>query len=715
MGEMPDRVPLVGVREHLQQLRSRPVGLTWLIGEPGAGKTSLAREYAFQCRNELQFICWLSARRYDAGKICTELQKLYRIVSDTVGRGLIVVDELDSIQGDSREVVERLGDFALSQRVIITTRQAADSRLLGSQEQEILTIGLLSRAAVSEYLDVLTEGWQQSDRQKLQDLAQHLPGSPLMLRLAMNAFQFSPLHHLSEISPTLEGAIGETLRVLMGRLSDRARRRLFVLSFCSDFLTLIRSQENWTTPGDEDLFNDLLQWGICVQRGDSTFFTHDLVIDFFRKTASREALEDAITYVAPRLPDPAEAEAQEVMGSVIALSDLSDLPLSRRPAIALLDLLIWQASVWRAVGEPRRAENASNRASSLATEVADPAFQIRALNLKSALAFDQGRLAEACAIERRTAALSSRELGPDHPISVACEANLAITLRALGELAEATLLMRRVVEKSRVLLPAGHPDRVAALTNLAICLREAGSFDEAMTLLDEASSQAPNDSSNLNLNQIRAALLAGMGRLEEAAEILRDAVMRADEVEFAQRSDLLTSQANLAMVYARLGRVDEALSLQAEVLERVEFLHGPEHPSTLNARNNFGMLLMDSGDHEGAMQLLIRVADERARLLGRVHPDTLRSRIFIARGMNNAGDREGALRAYRALLPDVIRVFGPDNVLSLSIREEWVNQLERSGDVRAARLAYKELLADMVDALPVDHPLVQRVQSRVTG
>ncbi|MEV0935590.1 tetratricopeptide repeat protein [Streptomyces phaeochromogenes] len=715
MGEMPNRVPLVGVREYLQQLRSRTVGITWIIGEPGAGKTSLAREYAYQARNDLQFIFWLSARGSEAGEICGELQELDRTVFDAAGHGLVVVDELDAVQGDRRQIVELLGNFTQSQRVLITTRHAADARLLGSQEQEILTIGLLSRAAVSEYLDVLTEGWQQNDRQKLKELAQHLPGSPVMLRLVMNAFKFSPLHHLSEISPTLEGAIGETLQVLTGRLSDRARRRLFILSFCSDFLTLIRSQENWENPEDGELFSALLEWGICIQRGDNTFFTHELVVDFLRRMAPREALEDAISYVAMQLPDPEEVEAQEVMGSVITLSDLTDLPLRHGSAIALLDLLIWQASVWRAVGEPRRAEHASRRASSLAAEVGDPALQIRALNLKSALAFDQGRLVEACAIERRTAALASRELGPDHPISVASEANLAISLRALGELTEATSLMRRVVKKSRSLLPIGHPDRVAALTNLAICLREAGSLEEAMTLLDEAYSQAANDSARLNLNQVRAALLTNMGRLEEAAEILRGTVIRAAKVGPSGRSESLTAQANLAMVYARLGRVDEALSLQAEVLERFEFLHGPAHPATLNARNNFGVLLIGSGDHERALQLLTQVASEREQLLGRNHPDTLRSRIILAREMTDAGDREEALRAYRSLLPDVIRVFGPDSVLSLSIREEWADQLNESGDLRAARLAYKELLADVVAALPTDHPLVQRVQSRVTS
>jgi tetratricopeptide (TPR) repeat protein len=586
---------------------------------------------------------------------------------------------------------------------------------LDSHEQEILTIGLLSRLAVSEYLDVLTEEWQQSDREKLKELAQHLPGSPVMLRLVMNAFQFSPLNHLSKISPTLEGAISETLHVLTGQLPDQARQRLFILSFCSDFLTLIRSQENWTIPGDEDLFATLLEWGICIQRGDNTFFTHELVVDFLRRMAPREALENAISYVASRLPDPDEAEAQDVMGSVIALSDLSDLPLRQGSAIALLDLLIWQASVWRAVGEPGRAENASRRASSLATEVGDPTLQIRALNLQSALAFDEGRLVEASAVERHTAALASRELGSDHPISVASEANLAISLRALGELTEATSLMRRVVKKSRALLPTGHPDRVAALTNLAICLREAGALGEAMTLLDEAYSQAANDSARLNLNQVRAALLTNMGRLEEAAEILQNTVMTTSEVEPAGRGEWLTAQANLAMVYARLGRVDEALSLQGEVLERFEFLHGPEHPATLNARHNFGVLLMGAGEHERALQLLTQVANEREQLLGRHHPDTLRSRIIVARGVTDSGDREGALRAYRSLLPDVIRVFGPDSVLSLSIREEWADQLNKSGDFRAAQLAYEELLADVVAALPADHPLVQRVQSRVTS
>ncbi|ROP50995.1 tetratricopeptide repeat protein [Streptomyces sp. PanSC9] len=715
LGEMPARVPLVGVREHIQQLQSRPVGLTWLIGEPGAGKTSLAREYAFQARHKMRFICWLPAMRFDAEGMCTELLKLNSAVFDKAGHGLIVVDELDSLRGNKQKVIEKISELARNHRVVVTTRQATDGRLLRNHEQDVITIGLLSRSAVSEYLDLLTDDWTPDAREKLKTLAQYLPGSPVMLRLAMSASRLSSFPQLGGNSASVESTIGELLRVLTESLSKRARRRLYVLSFCSDLLTLIQSQENWTAPEDEDLFVDLLQWGICVHRGGGTFFSNDLIVDFLRKTAPREALEEAVTYVAARLPDPGEVEAQEILGSVIALSDFSDFPLKGRSATALLDLLIWQASVWRAVGEPRRAENASSRVSSLAGEVADPTLQIRAWNLQSALAFDRGRVAEACAIERRTAAFSSRALGSDHPMSVASEANLASSLRALGELAEATSLMRRVVKKSRTLLPPGHPDRVAALTNLAICLRESDSLEEAMELLDEASSQTSNASSRLHLDQIRAALLTSMGRLGEAAELLHESVMQAGRAESAGRSDLLTTQANLAMVYARLGRLDEALSLQAEVLERFEFLHGPEHPGTLSARNNYGMLLMESGKREMALQFLVRVAGERERVLGRDHPDTLGSRILVARGLKETGNREGALSSYRSLLSDVIRVFGPTSIQAFSMRIELADQLDRLGNMRAAQLAYEELLADMIDALPVDHPLVQRVQSRVTG
>ncbi|WP_158745001.1 tetratricopeptide repeat protein [Streptomyces sp. NRRL S-1448] len=714
LGKMPPRVPLVGVGEYIQQLQSRAVGLTWLIGEPGAGKTSLAREYVFRARHEMQFVCWLPSSRFGAEEMCSELQKLTDTLSDGDGNGLIVVDELDSLRGDKQKVIQKIEYLAHGHRAIITTRNATDTRLLSSRAQEIITIGLLSRAAVSEYLDVLTQGWRPIDREKLKSLTQHLPGSPLMLRLATSAFNLSSFQQLAENSRTIESAIDEILKVLTGSLSDAARRRLYVLSFCSDFLTLIQSQQDWTTPEDEDLFSHLFQWGICVRHGGGTFFAHKLIVDFLRKTAPREALDEAVAYLASHLPDPAAAEAQEILGSVIALADLSDFPLRGRSAVAVLDLLIWQASVWRAAREPRRAAGASKRASSLAAECADPTMQIRAWNLESALAFDLGKVANACAIERRTADFSSRVLGPDHPISVASEANLASSLRALGEVDEATLLMRRVVEKSRSLLSPGHPDLVTALTNLAICLREVGSLEEAMELLNEASGQTGNTSTLLHLHQIRAALLTSMGRLEEAAEILREAVMRAEQFEPAGRSDVLTMQANLAMVYARLGRLDEALSLQTEVLERFEFLHGPEHPATLSARNNYAVLLLESGNRETALQFFIEVARARERVLGRDHPDTLGSRMLAASGLKDAGKYEEALHAYRSLLPDVIRVFGPTSIQSFSMRGELADQLDRSGDVRAAQLAYEELLADMVDALPADHPLVQRVHSRVT-
>ena len=712
IGDLPPRVPVIGVGAYLRELRTQRTGVTWIVGSGGMGKTQLAREYAFQVRNEVDFIWWLSGSRTTTLQVDLQLGRAEEAPGPAdQGTGLIVVDELDAVSDELAATVARLGTLGKSHRVLITTRRISDSRSMSAGDYRVLTVGPLSQVAVADYLDSFAPDLPPRERAQLAHIAESIGGSPLLLRLVTRALRTHSVEGVLTSPATPETTLTHTIQVLQNQLSEGQRRRLDVLAFCSGLLTKIRTNEHWELPGDEPLFTRLLDWGLCVARGGETLFAHVLIVELLRRNAPRQAVEDAIAYVSSRLPDPRDADSRALLPSIVELTELTELDWNPAASGDLAELLIWQASVWRSAGEYERAELLCPRAIMLAGESEQTLLRIRAMNLQSALAFDRGRINEASDIERRTADFAVSALGPDHPIAIASLANLATSLRAQGDLAEAITLLRRVVEQSRTILPSGHPDLVAGQINLAICLREAGLFEEAMLLLSEATVETTDSRIRLQFDQVLAAVLSDLQRFEEASAVLTEGLARAEEAFASAPSEVLMARANLAMVYARLGRRSEALAIQSDVVDRFELILGSDHPSTLSARSNYATLLAQVGLSEEALRLFLEVAEDRKRTLGPEHPDTLQSRLLAARALRNQGRTEHALAIYSDLLARVMRVLGPDHAMTFTVREELARQFGFIGDAQRAYLAYRELLADLERALPPDHPMVRRVQT----
>lgn len=709
-GQLPPRTPLVGVDDHLQRLRSQLVGMTLIVGEAGTGKTMLAREYAFHMRNEMDFIWWWSASITPVEDL---IQQLQRIEDETVPgeRGLIVVDELDAI--DARLPLQELEAISRRHRVVVTSRRILNASSLRDQQPTVLTLGPLSQADVAHYFDIFMPQLPGHERAGLARIADSMGRSGFALRLITQALQTHSIEAVQAAASTGRGIVDTSVQLLLDRLSADERHRLDVLSFCSRFLTLVRSNKQWILPQDDTLFAVLIDWGLCTTEADGTVVLRRPIVDFLRGRATRQAFEDALAYLAPRLPDPNDPNAQSYLSGVTELTDIAELDWGPDTAGNLAELLIWQASLWLASGEPERADMVCSRALAMAAESGQVLLRIRALNLQSALAFNRGRIDEASAIELRTADLATIELGPEHPISISALANLATTRRAQGDLPEAITLLRRAVALGQRILPDNHPDLETTRINLAVCLRDAGMAKEALALLNEAGRNATDNRMGLQADQIRAAVLMDVGRPEEAAELLTEALKRVTSIGLSGTTDALTARTNLATLYARIGRLDEALALQSEVVEQLDVISGPDHPATLSARNNYAGLLAEEGSLTNAYELWFDVATSRDRVLGAEHPDTLQSWLRVAAAASAKGDSRQALKLYGDLLERVVRVLGPNHPTSYSVREEFARELGRAGEVESSRRAYRELLADFDGVLPSDHPTVRRVAAVV--
>jgi len=117
----------------------------------------------------------------------------------------------------------------------------------------------------------------------------------------------------------------------------------------------------------------------------------------------------------------------------------------------------------------------------------------------------------------------------------------------------------------------------------------------------------------------------------------------------------------------------------AALLPVHERVLGPEHPDTLSVRASLGYFTGKAGDEVAARDQLAALLPVHERVLGPEHPETLSVRTNLAGFTGLAGDAAGARDQYAALLPAAEHVLGPENLLTLSVRRflaSWTEEAE---------------------------------------
>src|SRR5690349_11880810 len=84
-------------------------------------------------------------------------------------------------------------------------------------------------------------------------------------------------------------------------------------------------------------------------------------------------------------------------------------------------------------------------------------------------------------LDEDTLARRRRDLGEDHPDTLAAASNLAVSLRAAGEYQAARELDEDTLARRRRVLGEDHPDTLASADGLAISLRAVGGHPGTVT------------------------------------------------------------------------------------------------------------------------------------------------------------------------------------------------------------------------------------------
>ena len=108
---------------------------------------------------------------------------------------------------------------------------------------------------------------------------------------------------------------------------------------------------------------------------------------------------------------------------------------------------------------------------------------------------EQGKYAEAEALQRKTLEIRERVLGPEHPHTLISLNNLAFSLKSQGQYAEAEAPYRKALGTRERVLGPEHPETLVTLNNLAVTLLSLDRASEALTYARRATDAGAADRS----------------------------------------------------------------------------------------------------------------------------------------------------------------------------------------------------------------------------
>ena len=152
----------------------------------------------------------------------------------------------------------------------------------------------------------------------------------------------------------------------------------------------------------------------------------------------------------------------------------------------------------------------------------EAAKAIGVANAKVAQLCGEGRCADALELARQTLEHAEKELGKDHPGTLASLNNLAFLYKAQGRYGEAEPLYKQVLEALERVLGQDHPHTLSSVNNLA-------------------------------------ALYYAQGRFAQAEPLLRRALEASERVRGRQHPDTLGIKSNLTALLTKEGKTEEAL------------------------------------------------------------------------------------------------------------------------------------------------------------
>jgi Tetratricopeptide repeat len=711
---LPRPAFLAGRGELLAELDARMTGIgadgltvVALCGLGGAGKTSLALEYAHRHLAELG-VAWQFAAE-DATVLAAGFAELAAHLG--VGAEVGAWDPVVSVHGvlaklpeewllifdnaADRAAVEQSLPPAGRGRVLVTCRNP------NWPPGQVLEVPTLDREVAARFLVSRTG---DHDESSAAELADELGGLPLALEQAaayirasggslagyLALFRRRRPEMLARGEPTgYSMTVATTWSLAFTQLEESAQQAVALLRLlawcapesvplrlllrpCSELAEYLSDEVTVVLAPlleDELAVNDavvaLRRYSLVAPAGDGMVSVHRLVQAVTADQLSEEMADQwqqaAAILIEAAIPD--DTDSPQAWPVCAALLPHAQAVLN--PASASLERI---ANYLGERGSYAAARDLLQQIFDACKRVFGP-YDDGTLTVWHNLAHWTGQAGDAAGARDQYAALLAvreRVLGPEHPDTLSARASQASWTGRAGDPAEARDQYAALLPVEKGVLGPDHPNVMSTRHELAHWTAEAG---DAAGARDQF-----------------AALLPVMER-----------------VLTPEHPSALSTRHELARTTGAAGDPAGARDQFAELLPIRERVLGPDHEHALSTRQALADWTGEAGEAARARDQYAELLPIRERVLGPDHEDTLFTRHELAYWTGEAGEAAGARDQYAELLPIRERVLGPDHQDTLVTRSELADWTGKAGDPARARDQLAELLPIRERVLGPDH------------
>ena len=364
------------------------------------------------------------------------------------------------------------------------------------------------------------------------------------------------------------------------------------------------------------------------------------LIDFDQRLSSANLTDVAVAAVAQGFFEPAAENLHK--------------QLAQQPHLQA-KLLRSMAEACKNVGNPALAEKMLRKTSTLLGALPDAELSESLLIQKElgAVLRIQNRVEDAFAVVSAALKTAHAKLGPNSPVSIRCQSELAMIEKERDQYANAEMLARE-------------------------CRARAG----------ECAELTRHELNQLSLSL--ASVLDVSGKLDEAAVILRQ-LIDSLKASPADDIDLIEAQQFLGAVLWRLGKLDEAQAMMEQASQQLDHKLGQSHASALLAKGNVVNFIMENVDRAKGYELAVPWRQKSIEALGPTHAISLQADQVMAYYHFAGQDFQQALKTYTDLHPRFAAVFGSKATKTLVIYANMAALNLRLGQTAEGIRMYREV------------------------
>ena len=262
----------------------------------------------------------------------------------------------------------------------------------------------------------------------------------------------------------------------------------------------------------------------------------------------------------------------------------------------------------------------------------------------------------------------------------------------LGEYNQAKELHEKALIIRKKIFGEDHADVATSYNNLASVYNSLGEYNQAKELYEKAltirkkifgEDHADVATSYNNL----ASVYNSLGEYNQAKELHEKALIIRKKIFGEDHADVATSYNNLALVYERLGEYNQAKELHEKALTIYKKIFGEDHADVATSYNNLALVYNHLGENSQAKELHEKALKIYKKIFGEDHANVATSYSNLALMYKRLGEFNQAKELYEKALIIRKQIFGEDHVYVETVRSQLalVNKHLGSSGARHAK------------------------------